>query len=92
MVLEFLLRHGDRAAGADAARWDGRRHLAAMARGGMYDQLAAASPGTASTRGWVVPHFEKMLYDNALLARVYAPVAPDRRALARRVAAETATG
>ena len=33
---------------------------------------AAGSPATASTRAWVVPHFEKMLYDNALLLRVYA--------------------
>ncbi len=51
----------------------------------------ADSPATASTPSWVVPHFEKMLYDNALLLRAYAHWA--RRTgnpLARRVTRETA--
>jgi len=63
----------------------------AMARGGIYDQLAGGFARYSVDAGWVVPHFEKMLYDNALLLRVYAHWA--RRSgdpLARRVAAETA--
>ena len=44
----------------------------AMARGGMYDQLAGGFARYSVDAGWVVPHFEKMLYDNALLLRVYA--------------------
>jgi uncharacterized protein YyaL (SSP411 family) len=43
----------------------------AMARGGMYDQLAGGFARYAVDRTWTVPHFEKMLYDNALLARAY---------------------
>ncbi len=62
----------------------------AMARGGMYDQLGGGFARYSVDAGWVVPHFEKMLYDNALLARVYAHLW--RRTgdpLARRVAQET---
>src|SRR5207244_5441320 len=61
----------------------------AMARGGMYDQLGGGFARYSVDAGWVVPHFEKMLYDNALLARVYAHLW--RRTgsdLARRVARE----
>ncbi len=43
-----------------------------MARGGMYDQLGGGFARYSVDAAWVVPHFEKMLYDNALLARVYA--------------------
>src|SRR6266571_5648638 len=43
----------------------------AMARGGMYDQLGGGFARYSVDAGWVVPHFEKMLYDNALLARAY---------------------
>ncbi|HEX2212945.1 MAG TPA: thioredoxin domain-containing protein [Mycobacterium sp.] len=67
------------------------RTCAAMARGGIYDQLAGGFARYSVDASWVVPHFEKMLYDNALLLRVYAHWA--RRTanpLARRVAAETA--
>jgi uncharacterized protein len=64
MVLEFLWRHGERdMLGAT---------LEAMARGGMHDQLGGGFARYSVDRGWVVPHFEKMLYDNALLLRVYA--------------------
>jgi len=42
-----------------------------MAHGGMYDQLGGGFHRYATDRRWLVPHFEKMLYDNALLARVY---------------------
>ncbi len=61
-----------------------------MARGGLYDQLGGGFARYSVDAAWVVPHFEKMLYDNALLARVYAHFW--RRTgspLARRVAAET---
>jgi uncharacterized protein len=62
----------------------------AMARGGMYDQLGGGFARYSVDAAWVVPHFEKMLYDNALLARVYAHLW--RRTgdpLAGRVARET---
>jgi uncharacterized protein YyaL (SSP411 family) len=45
--------------------------LQAMARGGIFDQLGGGFHRYAVDRSWTVPHFEKMLYDNALLARVY---------------------
>jgi uncharacterized protein YyaL (SSP411 family) len=92
MVLEFLLRHFERADGPDGTRALQMAEVTAdaMARGGMYDQLAGGFARYSVDADWVVPHFEKMLYDNALLARVYAHVW--RRAgapLAQRVAAET---
>ncbi len=68
-----------------------RRTCTAMARGGIYDQLAGGFARYSVDADWVVPHFEKMLYDNALLLRAYAHWA--RRTgdpLARRIAAETA--
>ncbi|MFC5997994.1 thioredoxin domain-containing protein [Quadrisphaera sp. GCM10027208] len=71
-VLEFLLRHAatDAPTAADAAAIAGRT-LRAMARSGTYDQLEGGFARYAVDPGWVVPHFEKMLYDNAQLARVY---------------------
>ncbi|AKK26364.1 thioredoxin domain-containing protein [Mycobacterium sp. EPa45] len=63
----------------------------AMARGGIYDQLAGGFARYSVDADWVVPHFEKMLYDNALLLRAYAHWGRrtgDRLAL--RIAAETA--
>jgi uncharacterized protein YyaL (SSP411 family) len=89
MVLEFLLRHEERAGGA-TARQMAEGTLRAMAAGGLYDQLGGGFARYSVDAGWVVPHFEKMLYDNALLARVYAHWW--RRTgseLARRVAADT---
>ena len=62
-----------------------------MARGGIYDQLAGGFARYSVDASWVVPHFEKMLYDNALLLRAYAHWA--RRTgnpLARKVTRETA--
>src|SRR5207248_5138166 len=62
----------------------------AMARGGMYDQLSGGFARYSVDADWVVPHFEKMLYDNALLARVYAHLwRRTGSALARRVAEQT---
>ena len=91
MVLEFLLRNYERGGpgGAQAlAMTEGTAE--AMARGGMYDQLAGGFARYSTDAAWVVPHFEKMLYDNALLARVYAHLwRRTGSALARRVAAET---
>jgi uncharacterized protein len=94
MVLEFLLRHSERAGRGEDERAPALAMVAgtcaAMARGGMYDQLAGGFARYSVDAGWVVPHFEKMLYDNALLARVYAHLW--RRTgdpLARRVAHET---
>jgi uncharacterized protein len=71
MALEFLLRHAARAGGEDGLTM-AEGTLTAMARGGMYDQLGGGFARYSVDAGWVVPHFEKMLYDNALLARVYA--------------------
>ncbi len=50
--------------------------LDAMARGGLIDQLAGGFHRYATDEAWLVPHFEKMLYDNAALARLYAEAAP----------------
>ncbi|MFI0450987.1 thioredoxin domain-containing protein [Actinomadura sp. 6N118] len=71
MALEFLLRHHARTGDDDALAMAGHT-LEAMARGGMYDQLGGGFARYSVDDSWVVPHFEKMLYDNALLARVYA--------------------
>jgi uncharacterized protein YyaL (SSP411 family) len=90
MVLEFLLRHHERT-GSEPALSMVESTCEAMARGGMYDQLAGGFARYSVDAGWVVPHFEKMLSDNALLLRDYAHLA--RRtgsALAARVATETA--
>ena len=63
----------------------------AMARGGMYDQLAGGFARYSVDAGWVVPHFEKMLYDNALLLRVYLHLWRETGSpLARRVVTDTA--
>jgi len=89
-LLEALLRHWGRT-GSPQALDAVHRAGAAMARGGMYDQLAGGFARYSVDNTWVVPHFEKMLYDNALLLRAYAHWA--RRtgdSLARRVTAETA--
>ncbi|MDT4985064.1 MAG: uncharacterized protein QOF95_2554 [Pseudonocardiales bacterium] len=70
MVLEFLLRQHERTGSSDSLAM-AERTLEAMARGGMYDQLAGGFARYSVDEAWVVPHFEKMLYDNALLLRVY---------------------
>jgi uncharacterized protein len=70
MLLEFLLRHAART-GDDRALGMARRTLEAMARGGIHDQLAGGFARYSVDARWVVPHFEKMLYDNALLLRGY---------------------
>jgi len=90
MVLEFLLRHAART-GDERALPMARRTLEAMARGGIYDQLAGGFARYSVDADWVVPHFEKMLYDNALLLRVYLHLwRATGQEWARRVADETA--
>ncbi|MFE3737662.1 thioredoxin domain-containing protein [Streptomyces sp. NPDC059134] len=90
MVVEFLLRHHART-GSEGALQMATDTCEAMARGGIYDQLGGGFARYSVDREWVVPHFEKMLYDNALLCRVYAHVwRATGSELARRVAVETA--
>jgi uncharacterized protein YyaL (SSP411 family) len=70
MALEFLLRYHH--SSANAAALEMVTHtLEAMARGGMYDQLGGGFHRYSVDERWLVPHFEKMLYDVAQLARVY---------------------
>jgi uncharacterized protein YyaL (SSP411 family) len=76
MALEFLLRHSERAGDEDDSSGRTARQMAVttlteMASGGMYDQLGGGFSRYSVDATWTVPHFEKMLYDNALLARVY---------------------
>jgi len=89
-LLEALLRNRERT-GDILPLETVERTCTAMARGGIYDQLAGGFARYSVDASWVVPHFEKMLYDNALLLRVYAHWA--RRTsnpLARKVTDETA--
>ena len=62
-ALELLLARGERG--------PVERTLDAMMAGGIYDQLGGGFARYSVDAGWLVPHFEKMLYDNALLARAY---------------------
>ena len=70
VVLEFLMRYARRTNDA-AARAAVIETLAAMAAGGIHDQIGGGFHRYATDRAWRVPHFEKMLYDNALLAAAY---------------------
>ena len=65
-TLEFLLRHGEEASVAMVAAT-----LDSMAAGGMYDVVGGGFHRYSVDDRWLVPHFEKMLYDNALLAATY---------------------
>ncbi len=90
MVLELLLRHHARTGDPHSLHMV-ERTCTAMARGGIYDQLGGGFARYSVDADWVVPHFEKMLYDNALLLRVYAHWwRATGSPLARRVALETA--
>src|SRR2546428_4915577 len=89
MLIEFLLRTSVRS-GEPAAQEMANQTLRAMAEGGMYDQLAGGFHRDSVDEHWLVPHLEKMLYDNALLARAYLDAWQlTREPLFRRVAAET---
>ncbi|MBI2884402.1 MAG: DUF255 domain-containing protein, partial [Candidatus Methylomirabilis oxyfera] len=69
-ALSLLLRHHQRTGDAHALHMV-RTTLDAMARGGIYDQIGGGFARYSTDERWLVPHFEKMLYDNALLARTY---------------------
>jgi uncharacterized protein len=62
-AIEFLLRRGERRMALHTLR--------RMAGGGIYDQVGGGFARYSVDASWIVPHFEKMLYDNALLARAY---------------------
>ena len=70
MIWEFALRFGRRT-GNEYARRMVHTTLIRMARGGMYDQLGGGFARYSVDAHWLVPHFEKMLYDNAQLASLY---------------------
>ena len=70
MTIEFLLRLYQQQ-GDGFALHMAEHTLKMMAYGGMYDQLGGGFARYSTDNEWLVPHFEKMLYDNALLARVY---------------------
>ena len=76
--LEFLLREYERQSGLETPPTDlefllkmGTHTLDRMAYGGMYDQIGGGFHRYSVDDKWLVPHFEKMLYDNAQLARIY---------------------
>ena len=70
MVFELLLRYHARTGEEQALDMVGYT-LRQMARGGIYDQVGGGFHRYATDEVWLVPHFEKMLYDNALLSRLY---------------------
>lgn len=67
MLLRYAARAGDKQSLAAA-----ERSLERMAAGGIYDQIAGGFHRYSTDREWLAPHFEKMLYDNSLLAQTYA--------------------
>ncbi|GAA3549354.1 thioredoxin domain-containing protein [Kribbella ginsengisoli] len=90
MVLDFLLRNHRRTGSTEALEMVAQT-CERMARGGMYDQLAGGFARYSVDGQWVIPHFEKMLYDNALLLDVYTQWwAITEEPLAERIAVETA--
>ncbi len=81
LVFEFLLRHWKRTGNPQGLSGEAAKNeealrivehtLRKMAAGGIYDQLGGGFARYSVDARWLVPHFEKMLYDNALLARLY---------------------
>ena len=71
MVLDFLLRHWKRTGTSEALEIV-VNSFRKMARGGIYDQVGGGFARYSVDATWLVPHFEKMLYDNALLTRLGA--------------------
>jgi len=93
--IEFLLRRWRASASTQApdlnALLMATLTLTRMAEGGMYDQLGGGFARYSVDRFWMIPHFEKMLYDNAQLLRVYAhATVATGEPLYRRIANETA--
>ena len=70
MTLDFLMQVADRTNNREYEEII-TNTLTQMARGGMYDQIGGGFHRYSTDAHWLVPHFEKMLYDNALLARLY---------------------
>jgi uncharacterized protein YyaL (SSP411 family) len=85
MVLELLRRYSGEQ--SERAHHMLHRTADAMAGSGMYDQIGGGFARYAVDRGWVVPHFEKMLYDNAQLLGLYARLGTEQ---GDRIASETA--
>jgi uncharacterized protein YyaL (SSP411 family) len=73
MALDFLMQVAHRSAGSSEAKLREiiTTTLTKMARGGIYDQVGGGFHRYSVDARWLAPHFEKMLYDNALLARLY---------------------
>ncbi len=93
--IDFLLRSWRASATSDApdlhSLYMATLTLKRMAEGGIYDQLGGGFARYAVDRHWMIPHFEKMLYDNGQLLRTYANAAlASGEALFRRVASQTA--
>jgi uncharacterized protein len=89
MTLMFLLRHHKRTNSDEALKMV-ETTLQKMAGGGMYDHLGGAFARYSVDAHWLVPHFEKMLYDNALLTRIYLyAYQQTKNPLYRRIAEET---
>ena len=89
MTLEFLLRYSRRFKDTGSLEIV-ELTLEKMARGGIYDQLGGGFHRYATDSRWLVPHFEKMLYDNALLSHVYLHgYLATGKPLYRRIAEET---
>ena len=87
--LLFLLRYAA-VSGEKEARAMAENSLRQMARGGICDQIGGGFSRYSTDREWLVPHFEKTLYDNALLALCYTEAWQDGHfALYRRIAEET---
>ena len=89
MSIDFLLRYHHRT-GDEHALQMATLTLDKMAYGGMYDQAGGGFHRYSTDERWLVPHFEKMLYDNALLARAYLDAYRSTgRPLYKRIAEET---
>jgi uncharacterized protein YyaL (SSP411 family) len=89
LALEFLLRYSPRAQNSGPLEML-ELTLEKMAKGGIYDQLGGGFHRYAMDSRWLVPHFEKMLYDNALLSHVYLHgYLATGKQLYRRIAEET---
>ncbi len=88
-TLEFLLQHHQRTGSAPALEML-ERTLTGMGAGGIYDQIGGGFARYSTDERWLAPHFEKMLYDNAQLARVYLHAYQvTRKAFYARIARET---
>jgi uncharacterized protein YyaL (SSP411 family) len=89
MVLEFLLRFYQRTHEKEALQMV-TTTLEKMAKGGIFDQIGGGFHRYSTDSHWLIPHFEKMLYDNALLSQIYLHTyLVTETPLFRRIAEET---